>query len=91
MNIYQNSICGNVLRRLREERGITQREMAARLGCAQSQVSKTESGERQLPLIETYLYSDALGMDYRVLIDRIHIDLVDRGQLPEPEDLRTSI
>jgi transcriptional regulator with XRE-family HTH domain len=41
-----------LLRRLREEAGLRQVDVADRLGVSQSFVSKYESGERRLDLIE---------------------------------------
>lgn len=41
-----------LLRRIRTERGLRQREIAERLGQPQSFVSKYESGERRLDLLE---------------------------------------
>ena len=41
-----------LLRQLREEAGLTQADVAGRLGEPQSFVSKYESGERRLDLVE---------------------------------------
>lgn len=48
------SILSAQLRELRENEGLTQVELAARLKVTQSFVSKYESGERRLDFIEVY-------------------------------------
>jgi transcriptional regulator with XRE-family HTH domain len=47
----------------REEKGLSQRELAKRLDRAHSFVGKIESGERQLNVLEFCEYADALGAD----------------------------
>ena len=47
----------------REKAGLTQRELARRLGRAHSFVGKIESGERQLNVLEFCEYADALQAD----------------------------
>lgn len=49
-----------LLRQMRKERGLTQAQVAARLGRPQSFVSKYESGERRLDLIELRAVARAL-------------------------------
>jgi ribosome-binding protein aMBF1 (putative translation factor) len=53
-----------ILRELRQQAGLTQVEVAARLGEPQSFVSKYESGERRLDVIE--LRQVALALDSRI-------------------------
>jgi transcriptional regulator with XRE-family HTH domain len=50
---------------------MTQRDLAARLGKPQSFVSKTESRERRLDLIEFIAMARALGIEPRALLDEI--------------------
>ena len=52
-----------LLRRLREEAGLTQVELAERLGRPQSFVSKVEVGERRLDVAELRILTEALGQD----------------------------
>ena len=47
----------------RERAGLSQRELAKRLGRAHSFVGKIESGERQLNVLEFCEYADLLGAD----------------------------
>lgn len=54
---------GDVVRRLREERGWTQAQLAQRAGLDQSQVSKIEGGAREGATFETVgKIADALGV-----------------------------
>lgn len=50
------------LREARESSGLTQIDLADRLGMTQSQVSKCERGERRLDLIELHAWCQALGV-----------------------------
>lgn len=65
---YQR-LCG-LLRELRQEAGLTQVEVAERLNVPQSFVSKYESGERRLDVIELSHVAEALGLPMRVLLGR---------------------
>jgi transcriptional regulator with XRE-family HTH domain len=51
------------LRQLRLSRGLRQSDLAARLGRAQSLVSRAESGERRLDVVELWVWLQALEMD----------------------------
>lgn len=55
----------------RERQGLTQAELASRLGKPQSFVSKYESGERRLDVVEFVSVCDALGMEAAALFDSI--------------------
>ena len=50
------------LRRAREQSGLTQIEVAARLNVTQSFVSKCERGERRLDIVELRHWCSALGI-----------------------------
>jgi transcriptional regulator with XRE-family HTH domain len=52
----------------RERAGLSQRELAKRLGRAHSFVGKIESGERQLNVLEFCEYADVLGADAAELV-----------------------
>jgi transcriptional regulator with XRE-family HTH domain len=49
-----------ILRRFRDELGLTQVDLAARLGVTQTFVSKCERGERRLDVVELKIWCDAL-------------------------------
>jgi transcriptional regulator with XRE-family HTH domain len=55
----------------RERQGLTQAELASRLGKPQSFVSKYESGERRLDVMEFVFVCDALGVEASVLFNSI--------------------
>lgn len=62
------------LRGEREKAGVTQVEMAKRLGETQSFVSKCERGERRLDVVELRFWCHALGvkfLDFARLLDRL--------------------
>lgn len=60
-----------VLRELRHEAGLTQMQVAERLEVPQSFVSKYESGERRLDVVELGHVAGALGVSVRAVLDRL--------------------
>ncbi len=59
-----------LLRKIRTEASLTQAEVAARLGETQSYVSKYESGEQRLDLIEIEAVCEAVGIPLTTFIER---------------------
>lgn len=59
-----------LLREIREDAGLRQIDVATRLSQPQSFVSKYESGERRLDLLELEQVCDACGIDLRSFVDR---------------------
>lgn len=59
-----------LLRKLRVESGQTQVDLAERLGETQSAVSKVESGQRRLDLVQLATYANALGIKVSKLVER---------------------
>jgi transcriptional regulator with XRE-family HTH domain len=57
------------LRNLRQEQGLTQAQLAERLGLPQSYVSKYETGERRLDFVETIFICEALEIPVKDFID----------------------
>jgi transcriptional regulator with XRE-family HTH domain len=60
-----------ILRQAREERGITQRQLSARLKRDKNFVQLVESGERAVDSIELLDYCKAVGLDPRKVIDKL--------------------
>ena len=85
MDVKRNKIVGSVLRRLRQESGLTQVQVAERLGRTQSMVSKVEAGERALPFVETWFYAEAIGADPLTVFQE-SLDSLEKAGL-EPRDL----
>ena len=79
MDVERNKITGACLRKLRTSAGLTQFEVATRLHKTQSFVSKVENAERELSLVESYLYAQALETTYDTLFEEVHDGLVDAG------------
>ncbi len=51
-----------LLKDLRQDKNLTQAQLADRLGLPQSYVSKYETGERRLDFVETFFVCKALGI-----------------------------
>jgi len=64
-----------LLREIRQEAGLRQADLADRLGQPQSFVSKYESGERQLDLLELRQVCEALGISLQKFIRRFEESL----------------
>ncbi|WP_431230446.1 helix-turn-helix domain-containing protein [Paenarthrobacter nicotinovorans] len=60
-----------LLKRLRVQAGIRQVDMAEKLGVPQSFISKYESGERRLDVIETARIASALGTTLQQIVQRL--------------------
>lgn len=60
-----------VLRELRQEAGLTQVQVATRLDMPQSFVSKYESGERRLDVVELGHVAEALGVTVQRVLERM--------------------
>jgi transcriptional regulator with XRE-family HTH domain len=55
----------------RRSAGFSQERLAAKLGRAQTFVSKIELGERRLDLIELLVWAEALGVDAREVVEQL--------------------
>ena len=60
-----------LLRELRNEAGLTQTELAERVGQPQSFVSKYESGERRLDILEVRTICSAIGISLADFIKKL--------------------
>ena len=64
-----------LLRGVRLEAGLTQSELESRIGTDQTFVSKYESGERRLDILELREVCQVIGIDFVALIRRFDQDL----------------
>lgn len=61
----------SLLKAARERAGLTQVELATRLGRPQSFVAKYERGERRLDVVEFMVVANAIGADPRKLLGQL--------------------
>lgn len=59
------------LRQARESKGLTQTEIAARLGQTQSFISKVERGERRVDIVELWAFCNAIGEKFSVFVQEL--------------------
>lgn len=71
MNVSINKACGKCLAKMRRAAGLTQVELARKMGVPQSFVSKVETGERSLKLYEQFAYANAIGINIHKFVDEI--------------------
>lgn len=64
-----------LLRQSRERAGLTQADLAARVGETQSFVSKVERGERRLDVIELRTFCRAVGLTLSTFVERLEQEL----------------
>ena len=72
------------LKDARKTRGLTQAQLAERLGESQSWVSKCERGERRLDVLETKAFCEAIGLSFvdfliTVFQEGVGTNRIDRG------------
>jgi transcriptional regulator with XRE-family HTH domain len=63
--------CAAVLLDARQRAGLTQRELADRLGVAKSVVDRAETGERRVDLAELFVWAEALGVTPETILKRV--------------------
>jgi len=64
-----NKVLGKAIREARTKRGISQMELAGRLGISYQQVQKYEYGESQLTVPRLIQIAEALGIPCRIILD----------------------
>lgn len=64
----------------RNQKGLTQLDLANKLGVTQSFISKCERGERRLDLIETRKIANAIGIQFSALILELESELSEAGK-----------
>ena len=83
MDIERHRVVGEVLACVRREHELTQADVAESVGLTQSTVSKTEKGQRQLTLHESFLFCAAMGEEPGTFVDRVYIRLSEKGLVPD--------
>ena len=74
INTKAHKLLLETLHQARTKAGLTQSELAKRLKCPQSFISKYESGERRLDIVELYTICVGLG----ITLDELVIDFEKR-------------
>jgi transcriptional regulator with XRE-family HTH domain len=77
----ENRLLAELLLELRREEGLTQVELAQRLGNAQSFVSDVESGSRRLDLVQLLDYCSALDATLTSMVKRFEVQI--RARVPK--------
>lgn len=67
----EQAILQTLLRQIRQEAGLRQQDLATRIGELQSFVSKYESGERRLDVLELRQICRALGLPLSSFVQRL--------------------
>lgn len=70
---------GRMLRARREQRGFTQADVAALVGCHQAQISAYEAGRRRPSAGTLRAMADVLGIAVRVLLGDEGVEIQHRG------------
>lgn len=74
---HEQAIFLALLREVRQEAGLRQRDLAERIGVPQSFVSKCESGERRLDIVELRALCVALGVPLSDFVIRLEKRIAD--------------
>lgn len=68
--VWESAIFRSLLRRYREEAGLSQQTVASRLQETQTFVSKCERGERRIDLVELLWWCEALDVELSTFVQR---------------------
>ena len=73
----------------RKAAGVTQKQVAARIGKTQSHVSMCEAGEREASFVDVFRWCGALGLDFGEFAGRVEAQVKSRVlDSPAPTDSR---
>lgn len=64
------------LKKAREEKGLTQTDVAQRLGQTQSFISKVERGERRIDIVELRAICESIGIPFVTFVESFSKSLV---------------
>ncbi|MFA7368925.1 MAG: helix-turn-helix transcriptional regulator [Kiritimatiellales bacterium] len=76
----ENVVFRGLLRELRTEKGLTQVQLSESLGMPQSFVSKYETGERRLDMVEVRAVCSSLGVTLLAFVKKFEARLPDSSQ-----------
>jgi transcriptional regulator with XRE-family HTH domain len=76
----EQKVLQELLRQIRLDAGLSQKELAERISEPQSLVSKYESGERRLDLVELRQVCEALGISFTAFVTRLEEGLRESGR-----------
>ncbi len=79
LRTQQNEVFLALLRDRREALGLRQADLAERLGQTQATVSRVETGETRLDIIELRAWLQALNMSFLAFMKQLDIKLDDRA------------
>lgn len=68
-----------LLREAREQAGMTQTQLAAKLRQSQSFVSKLERGDRRVDIVQLRTICQSLGLRLQEFVERLERELTHRG------------
>jgi transcriptional regulator with XRE-family HTH domain len=77
----EQGVLQTLLRQLRQEANLRQQDLAERIGEPQSFISKYESGERRLDIVELRQICSAIGISLTTFVRRFE-DEMDRHNAP---------
>lgn len=63
------------LRQTRQQKGLTQTDVAVRLGQTQSFISKVERGERRIDIVELRQLCAVMGVEFVTFVDQLEKSL----------------
>ena len=72
------TVLQGLLKRARESRGLSQRNLSAKLGRMSSYVQKIESGERRVDVIEFLRICDLLEVDESVVLKELRSQVAEQ-------------
>lgn len=76
---HRHVVFQELVRQMRKEAGLTQSDLAGLLGKPQSYVSKYESGERRLDIIEVEIVCRTCGLSLQEFAGKLDAALSNRG------------
>ncbi|WP_018211153.1 helix-turn-helix domain-containing protein [Desulfitobacterium hafniense] len=80
------TILGDNIKKLRDERGLTQLQLGEKIGLAESTISLYESGKREPNLATVQLFADYFGKSVDQLLGRNSLSDISHADVPLDEE-----